>query len=226
MSDAHAPTPPAAGSHRYFTLLYTPAALRDELSTLFALADEIGSDPAVSADHSLAHVRLEWWRHEAERFARGEPQHPWLRSLLAHYPATATLNLLALVEAAAIDLATRTLSSGNGNALQRALFQLAASALCTQPLSAQLQTTLGELGAASQRLEHDPTDQEARDQLDLQLRNIGDTTQPQLAPLLVWLALAARRSHRGGPLLDSLTDNLIAWRAARRAAHGRFRLNQ
>jgi hypothetical protein len=148
-----------------------------------------------------------------------------LRSLLARYPATSTLNLLALVEAAAIDLATRTLSSRNGNALQRALFQLAASALCTPPLSAQLQTTVGELGAVTHKLEHDPTDQEARDQLECQLHKLGDTAQPQLAPLLVWLALAARRSHRRGPLLDSVTDNLIAWRAARRAARGRFRLN-
>jgi len=225
VSDARAPTPPAAGSHRYFTLLYTPAALRDELSTLLALADEIGSDPPASADHSVAHVRLEWWRHEAERFARGEPQHPWLRSLLAQYPATVSLNLLGLVEAAAIDLATRTLSSQHGNALQRALFELAASALCSQPLPTQLQTTIGELGAVTHRLEHDPTDQQARDQLALHLHRIGDTAQPQLAPLLVWLALAARRPHQRAGLLDSLADNLIAWRAARRAARGRFRLN-
>jgi len=224
LSSAPAPTPPAAGSHRYFTWLYTPAALRDELATLLALADEIASDPPVSADHSVAHVRLQWWRWEAERFARGEPQHPWLRALLAQYPTTAALNLQGLVDAAAVDLATRTLTSQPGHALQGALFQLAANALCTQPLSAQLQASIAELGAATQKLEQDPDDQQARAQLELLLLNIGDTAQPQLAPLLVWLALAARRSHRRGPLLDTLSDNLVAWRAARRAARGRFRL--
>jgi hypothetical protein len=45
-----------------------------------------------------------------------------------------------------------------------------------------------------------------------------------LSTLLVWLALAARRPHHRTPLLAGLTNNLIAWNAARRAARGRFRL--
>lgn len=222
MSSGHAPTRPAAGSHRYFALLYTPAELRDELTTLLAVADEISCDPRIGADHSVAHARLHWWQQEAQRFARGEPQHPWLRALLAQHPASVGLNLQSLVEAAAVDLATRTLSAQPGNALQRALFELAASALCAQPLSAQLQATIGELGAITRTLEHDPADRQAREQLRQHLRDLDEAAQPQLAPLLVWLALAARRSHRNAPLLDGFTDNLIAWRAARRAARGRF----
>jgi Squalene/phytoene synthase len=224
MSTPQHPSAPAPGSRRYLTLLYTPPSQRDELHTLLALADEIGSAPSASVDHSIAHVRLEWWRQEAQRFARGEPQHPWLRSLLAAHPTASGLDLQALVEAAALDLATRTLASQSGHALRRALFELAAHALCVQPLPPAQRAIIGEFGAHLERLENDASDESARTVLQQQLQQLGQTLQPALAPLLVWLALAARRSHRRPALLDSLTDNLIAWSAARRAARGRFQL--
>jgi hypothetical protein len=224
VSAAHHPAAPAPGSHRYFTLLYTPAARREALSTLLAVADEIGAEPPDSADHSVAHVRLEWWRAEAERFARGEPQHPWLRALLAGHPASASLDLQPLVQAAAVDLASRTLASQASHAFTRALFELAASALCAQPLSPALQARIGELGASVEQLEEDSSDADARAKSRQHLSEIGEALQPSLAPLLVWLALAARRPHHRTPLLAGLTNNLIAWNAARRAARGRFRL--
>jgi hypothetical protein len=224
MSGPQHPSAPAPGSRRYFTLLYTPQARREALNTLLAVADEIGSAPAASADHSVAHLRLEWWRREAELFARGEPQHPWLRSLLTQHPAAAALDLQSLVEAAAMDLATRTLASQHGHALRRALFELAACALLTQPLAASLRERIGELGANLERLEGNSCDTEARAALRQQLQQIDVALQPSLTPLLVWLALVARRSHLRPALLESLTDNLIAWSAARRAARGRFTL--
>lgn len=224
MSAAHHPAAPAPGSHRYFTLLYTPAARREALSTLLAVADEIGAEPPDSADHSVAHVRLEWWRAEAERFARGEPQHPWLRALLAGHPASASLDLQPLVQAAAVDLASRTLASQASHAFTRALFELAASALCAQPLSPALQARIGALGASVEQLEEDSSDADARAKSRQHLSEIGEALQPSLAPLLVWLALAARRPHHRTPLLEGLTNNLIAWNAARRAARGQFRL--
>jgi len=140
------PSPPAAGSPRYFALLYTPATLRPVFGTLLALADEISAGGARGLDHSVAHVRLEWWRGEAERYARGEPQHPWLRALLAQHPASRGLDLQPLVQAAALDLATGTQSAQPGVALpaanmQRAVFELAARVLGierhTDPLSPQ-----------------------------------------------------------------------------------------
>ena len=224
MSAPPRPSAPAPGSHRYLTLLYTPPAHRDQLLTLLAVADEIGAAPAASVDHSIAHVRLEWWRQETQRFVRGEPQHPWLRALLATHPAASSLDLQALVDAAAVDLATRTLASPSAHALRRALFELAAHALCAPQLPPAQQALIGELGAFLEQLERDPSDQRARAALKQQLHRLGETLQPALAPLLVWLALAARRSHRRPRLLDSLTDNLIAWSAARQAARGRFRL--
>lgn len=224
MSTPQQPSAPAPGSRRYLTLLYTPPRHREQLLTLLALADEIGAAPAASADHSIAHVRLEWWREETQRFARGTPQHPWLRALLAAHPAAASLDLQPLVDAAAVDLATRTLAAHSAHALRRALFELAAHALCAPPPPPAQQALIGELGANLERLERDPSDETARAALPQQLQRLGESLQPALTPLLVWLALAARRSHRRPALLDSLTDNLIAWSAARRAARGRFRL--
>jgi hypothetical protein len=224
MSASTAAPLPAPGSHRYFAWLYTPRAHREELCTLLALADEIGADPAPSADHSIAHVRLEWWRREAERFTQRTPQHPWLRALLAQRPQAAALNLQRLVEAAAIDLATRTLSGCCGEALRRALFELAATALCGQPLPAPVGGAIGELGASVHRLERDPADRPTRAQLSQQLRDLGAAPQAPLAPLLVWLALAAGPRRRGR-LLIFWSDNLLAWNSARRAVRGRFRLD-
>jgi hypothetical protein len=219
------PAAPAPGSPRYFALLYTPERLRGELSTLLAVADEIGAHASRSADHSIAHVRLEWWRSESERFARGEPQHPWLKAMLAQYPATSQLNLQSLVEAAAIDLATQTLQAPPGHALQRALFALVANALSDPPLSQELQQAVGQLGASAQQLEHAAAADEARAELRKSLRTIDGAKQPQLAPLMVWLALLARRSRRRSSLLNVLSDNLVAWKAARQAARGQFTIN-
>jgi hypothetical protein len=226
MSAAQHPASPAPGSHRYYTLLYTPSALREELNTLLALADEIGATPSGNADHSVAHVRLEWWRREVERFSEGKPQHPWLQGLLAQHPATGALNLRPLVEGAEVDLAAQTLRSQHGAALRRALFAVIAEALCEQPLTPALAQAIGALGEAVQQLERDPQDVTVRAQMRAPLHIIGAALQPRLTPLLVWLALAARPVRRRHPLIEQFADNIVAWSAARRAARGRFHLVQ
>ncbi len=251
------PPPPAAGSPRYFALLYSPAAVRVTLTTLLALADQISAGAARGLDHSVAHVRLDWWRGEAERYARGEPQHPWLRALLAQEPEGRRLKLQPLVEAAAVDLATETLSAQPGAALQRAVFELAATALRTDqrpdPPSPQLQRALSDLGERALELERFATGRTqpptalagpgapaapaapaaALEALRRQAQAIDSALQPRLAPLLVWIALAARQAQRrqrrpgrkSGSGLDGFADNLVAWNAARRAARGRFRID-
>ena len=248
------PPPPAAGSPRYFALLYSPAAVRVTLTTLLALADQISAGAARGLDHSVAHVRLDWWRDEAERYARGEPQHPWLRALLAQEPEGRRLKLQPLVEAAAVDLATETLSAQPGAALQRAVFELAATALRTDqradPPSPQLQRALSDLGERALELERFATGRTqpptalagpgapaapaaALEALRRQAQAIDSALQPRLAPLLVWIALAARQAQRrqrrpgskSGSGLDGFADNLVAWNAARRAARGRFRID-
>jgi hypothetical protein len=245
------PSPPT-GSPRYFALLYTQAALRPVLGTLLALADEISAGGARALDHSVAHVRLDWWRGEAERYARGEPQHPWLRALLAQHPASSGLDLESLMHAAAVDLATQTLGAAPGAALpgvkvQRAVFELAADALHadrhTAPLSPQVKRTLGDLGERVLELERFATGAPATSatpaaiaaaigELRRQNGHIERALQPQLAPLLVWIAVAiaqarrrARRTpgHRGS-MFDGFADNMLAWNTARSAMRRRMRL--
>src|SRR5579862_4416777 len=125
------PADPSPGSHRYFVLLYTPAARRRALATLLALADELGAEPVAGADHGVAHTRLAWWRHEAERFRHGAPEHPWLRSLQA--TASTDFDLIPLVEGAEVDLAARTLRNEPSACLFRALFIAAARLLGDDP---------------------------------------------------------------------------------------------
>lgn len=249
---APAPSPPP-GSPRYFALLYTPPAQRPVLRALLALAEEISAGGARGLDHSVAHVRLDWWRGEAERYARGEPQHPWLRALIAEHRTGRSLDLQPLVQAAALDLAIQTQSAEPGAALpgaklQRAVFELTADALRTDrdtdPLPPQLRRTLGDLGeqvlelerfaAGSARSSAAPTAPGAAlEALQRQIRDIDGALQPQLTPLLVWIASAAaqarRRARRANPnhgsTLDGFADNMLAWSAARRAVRGRIRID-
>jgi hypothetical protein len=258
VSAASAPPSPPAGSARYFALLYTPATLRPLLGTLLALADEISAGGARGLDHSVAHVRLDWWRAEADGFARGEPRHPWLAALLAQHPASRGLDLQPLVEAAALDLAMQTLGAQPGLALpgaklQGAVFALAAQVLRSDrrsdALSPQLQATLGDLGERVLELERfaagrrpdsgtpesgAPTAPAAAlEALRRQAGAIDSAWRPQLAPLVVWMAVAAAQARRrarragrnGGSLFDGFADNMLAWNAARRAVRGRARID-
>jgi len=236
---ASGPPPASPGSLRYFVLLYSPPAHRATLATLLALGDEISTGMSRNLDHQVAHVRLEWWQREAERFARGEAQHPWLRTLQQAHPASRELDLLPLVDAAALDLAQQTLRGRSDAAVQRELFILAAQALAADSLSPPQQQWLGELGARTHELERALRRKDAHEELTAALEGLQQQAQaievalqPRLAPLLVWIALAARRgqrrirrrAHNGAPGLDALADNMAAWRAARRAIRGRFHL--
>jgi hypothetical protein len=238
------PPSPIAGSPAYFALLYSPAALRPSLRTLLALADEISAGAARALDHTVAHIRLDWWRSEAERYARGEPQHPWLRAL-SQDPAARRLSLQPLVEAAAIDLASQTLGGEPGAALRRAVFELAGASLEPNAPggapSPQLPRVLRELGERALALERFASTgappagapAAALQVLREQAQGIEPALQPRLAPLLVWIALAARKAERrarrsggrSGSTLDAFADNMVAWNAARRAARGRFRID-
>ena len=244
------PPSPLVGSPRYFALLYTPAAMRITLSTVFALADEISAGAGRGLDHSVAHLRLDWWRLEAQRYARGEPQHPWLRALLARQPVGVRLNLQPLVEAAATDLATESTRAQPGAALAGAVFRLAETALRAgqhaATASAALQQRLNDLGQRVDELERFASGRmpphsssitpgmptATLKALQREACGIDSALQPQLAPLLVWIALAARQAQRhargagtkGGSGLAALADNIAAWSSARRALRGRFRI--
>lgn len=211
----------APGSTRYFVLLYCPGQRRRALATLLALTDELDAGRARSVDHSVAHVRLDWWREELRRFARGAPTHPWLSAWLRERPQDQTLELERLTEAAAIDLAAARLASRSEHCLGGAVFVLGAQLLGIDAPTAQLKEQLRALGCYRAALEHD-TSAAAPMALD-------PAAQPPLTPLLVWVGLverkAARRPRTAGRF-DMLADNLLAWRAARRAQRGRFTSTQ
>ncbi len=241
---AAAPAPPP-GTLRYWVLLYSPAPRRAVLATLLALADEIGAGVGVGVgvggEHAVIHVRLDWWHQEALRFSRGEPQHPWLRSLQSRQPESRGLDLLSLVDAAASDLAARALRDEAGGALARALFVLLAQALGAPDCPPPLRQCLGEIGRLAHQLESAARERApdpelagaALQSLHRHTQRIDAALQPRLAPLRVWAALAAarwrRRQRRSGDEwpapLDGFADTILAWRAARRAARRRFHMH-
>ena len=209
------------GSTRYFVLLYCPSPRRRALATLLAVTDELDAGRARAMDHAVAHVRLDWWQAELQRFARGAPEHPWLSAWLREQPQDHALGLQTLTEAAAIDLASARLAARNERSLAAALFLLAAKLLGIETPQPQLEQQLRALGRYVAALEQGvsaaaPVAPEP-------------PAQPPLTPLLVWAALAARKAVRGphaAGKLDLLADNFIAWRAARSAQRGRFALEQ
>jgi hypothetical protein len=209
------------GSTRYFVLLYCRSQHRQPLATLLAVADEVDSGRARGMDHTLAHMRLDWWRAELQRFARGTPEHPWLSAWLREQPQDRSLGLELLTEAAAIDLAGARLAARTDHCLAGALFVLGAKLLGIEAPAPQLEQQLRALGHYVATLEHAAS---AAAPL------LPDApVQPCLTPLLVWAALAewkAARRPRTAGRFDMLTDNFIAWRAARRAQRGRFALTR
>jgi hypothetical protein len=235
VATAQALPAPAPGSTRYFVLLYCPRARRLALATLLSVADEIGAGLRHQTDHAVAHARLEWWRQEAQRFARGAPEHPWLSGWLRADPADRALELGSLTDAAAIDLAQAHLGGRSEWQLYGALFVLAARLLAGSVLADQHQQGLRELGQYVARREHAAPALATRPALQLVLQ---PALQPQIVPLLVWSALAERQAQRRERAqshgvaaaqprpLEVIAANLSAWKAARQALRGRFRLAQ
>ena len=233
MSAAAPAPPPALGSARYFMWLYCPRPKRRALTTLLALGEQLSAGIERQLDHSLAHGRLQWWRQEAQRFAQGAPEHPWL--IAWRREGDPELNLAPLIEAAAIDLASQQLAGTTGHRLTQALVVAAARVLTLAPLSPGHEQSLRELGGWLGQLESGAA-QDALAQLHQAPVLIEPGLQPQLGPVLVWIALAAhharRRARRAGAAsaqskhsrFDGLVDNITAWRVARRAARGQFHL--
>ncbi|MGH8256693.1 MAG: hypothetical protein ACRET0_10825 [Steroidobacteraceae bacterium] len=235
------------GSTRFFTLLYTPRARRAAVRTLLALGDEIGGGLGRQIDHGVAHIRLEWWRAEAQRFAAGEPAHPWL--IAWQREDVPVPDLSPLVEAAAIDLASERLAASASRRLAQELFVLAAELLCAHTpqatLAGERKEQIAALGRTVDEFEHPSASHKPASPAPAASRPptpLAPGLQHTLAPLLVWAALAARQARRrsrrephaqhaagksptiAGVVVDGLVDNVLAWRAARAARRGRFRL--
>jgi len=94
---------------RYFALLYTPAEMRDAVTALYVIDAEI-RESAQSANHDVAHTRLQWWRQEIDRLVNDNAQHPATKILggLPGVDRKQFARLHELIVAADMDLARMT----------------------------------------------------------------------------------------------------------------------
>jgi 15-cis-phytoene synthase len=74
---------------RYLAWLYSPPLQRPVLAALCEIESEVASSLRPGLDHHVAHTRLQWWREECERCARGQPIHPLTRELVKAYGMSA-----------------------------------------------------------------------------------------------------------------------------------------
>jgi phytoene synthase len=96
---------------RHLASLYSAPAERPVLEALFAVESEIRASLHAGLDHTVAHVRLQWWREECARVAKGTPSHPLTRALAGEFPHTpgdALAGLAGFVDVAVWDLAGAT----------------------------------------------------------------------------------------------------------------------
>ncbi len=94
---------------RFFAVLFSEPAARPLLNALYGFEAEL-RDTVASANHDIAHTRLQWWRDEVALLADGHPRHP---VTIAMVPALADRpgdleRLRELIDAAALDLARYT----------------------------------------------------------------------------------------------------------------------
>jgi len=71
------------GSSLYYSLLFVAPDLREALTALHALAEELREVADGSDDDGVTHGKLGWWAEELQRSCAGEPRHPVTRALTA-----------------------------------------------------------------------------------------------------------------------------------------------
>ncbi len=228
------PRPDDRGSPRYFACLYAPAAQRALLTALFALEEQIAAATRQGLDHTVAHVRLQWWYEESLRAAQGAALHPLARAAHAQLAACGVsgLDLSGLIEVTRWDLAGApfpTRSELDAYCTHWACAITVPVARCALPGEPALALAFGKrLGAALCELELiesltlEAQDREQHSRLRAELAAcvalLSAQHQAPLRGLLVWAVLARRRSVRASRLADAWQ----AWRAARRAERGRL----
>lgn len=105
---------PESQSARYFASLYAAPGERPALDALFGIEREVFDSLKPELDHHVAHTRLQWWREECERAARGGAAHPLTRTLITALgdPQAKSVPQLAglggIVDVATWDLASAT----------------------------------------------------------------------------------------------------------------------
>jgi hypothetical protein len=218
------------GSIADLVALYTPPAARGVLRALLAVESEIRASAQPGLDHTIAHVRLDWWRQEIERTLEGQAAHPLTRELSAALAPTrpdltpmllsTQLELTGL--AGADESHWRIFFEGGLGTVFRILAQAMGSTASP--------ATLGRWGGLVQQL---TMEREAPPPLLAEtLQSLTPAMQPQLRPLLVWTALVGWRCEQRVEVSDesappglrlALAQQWLAWRSARAADAGTFR---
>jgi 15-cis-phytoene synthase len=272
---------PESQTARYFASLYAAPAERPALDALFGIEREVSDSMRPGLDHHVAHTRLQWWRDECERAARGSAAHPLTRALIAALgdPQAKSVPQLAglcgIVDVATWDLASATFETRREleaycqrwaagmieplvTAAERtAAWQDLGAAICEIELLAglardahagRIRIPLDELASANvdtDALAKQPWPETAaalirsrlktlRTDIERSVAGLSREQQQALRGLLVWASLswrAARRMEAALPnrlqpsRLDGIGDAWFAWRIARRATVGKFKLN-
>ncbi len=97
----------ASGSSFYYSFLFLPQETRRAITAFYALCRELDDVVDECHDQNVATNKLNWWRSELKRMARGAPEHPVTRALI-DTPQGRTLPqelLLEIVDGMAMDLA-------------------------------------------------------------------------------------------------------------------------
>ena len=159
LDDSHVNRAAPPGSMRYFSLLYAPEDRREQLLALYVIDAEI-RESAQSANHDVAHTRLQWWRAEIDRLVNGSPQHPATRLLNDSSVERASFaKLHEIMVAADMDLARMTYSnmrelrayaSRSGGAVQEVM---AAQLVAPSPLDEAARATANRIGSGVRQSE-------------------------------------------------------------------------
>lgn len=85
----------------YLLALFVPAAKREGLLSLYALATELSHLRHMVSEEMIGHIRYAWWRETLEALYAGTPRpgHPVLEALQPQLAQLPQAHLMALVEA-------------------------------------------------------------------------------------------------------------------------------
>ena len=148
------------GSTHWYGELFSPPRARPLIAALHAFDTQLEA-ALISANHEVAHTRIQWWRGEVDRLLAGRPQHPISGRLLSlrELPEVDLGLLHERLAAADLDLARMTYA--NRQELEAYCFRargalqtlIAASLAGSRPLSEREREFARRLGSALRQSE-------------------------------------------------------------------------
>ena len=73
-----------SGSSFYYSFLFLPPERRRAITALYAFCREVDDTVDEATDHSVARIKLAWWRNEVTQMYTGTPTHPVMLALKPH----------------------------------------------------------------------------------------------------------------------------------------------